>query len=159
MRGRLKQLGGNLGMGLIALSIGILALAIKTAAPTSAASASTAAPVTHTLTLDSRFTSSDVSGRLELVTDQLSNAGHVVGHDVVACDLVTSTQNECAFTEFINGHGTFQVQGFQGNTNAPVAMAIVGGTGDFVGASGTMTTSDEDTSVEHYLLRYTLPSS
>jgi hypothetical protein len=35
-------------------------------------------------------------------------------------------------------------------------MAIVGGTGAYAGASGTMTTSDENTAAEHYQLSYTL---
>jgi hypothetical protein len=44
MNGRIKRLGSNVGMGLIALSIGLLAFAIKTASPTAASSGTT--PVT-----------------------------------------------------------------------------------------------------------------
>jgi hypothetical protein len=110
------------------------------------------------LKLDARFTYSQTAGRLEVATDRLSIGHSAVGHDIVACAKVTSTEFECTFTEFIAGQGTLQAEGFQGNTNAPVAIAIVGGTGAYTGASGTMTTSDENTSVEHYQLRYTLPT-
>jgi hypothetical protein len=37
-------------------------------------------------------------------------------------------------------------------------MPIVGGTGAYTGATGTMTTSDELTKAEHYLFHYTLPT-
>jgi hypothetical protein len=112
----------------------------------------------RTLNLDSRFTYSHTTGRLEVATDRLSIGDRVVGHDVVGCAEVTSAKFECSFTEFITGQGTFQAEGFQANTNAPVAVAIVGGTGAYTGASGTMTTRDENTSVEHYQLRYRLPT-
>lgn len=110
----------------------------------------------QTLRLDSRFTYSKMIGRIELATDKLSIGKRVVGRDVVACTEVTSAKFECSFTETIDGKGTLQAEGFQGSTNAAVAMPIVGGTGVYVGATGTMTTSDELTKVEHYLLRYTL---
>ena len=112
----------------------------------------------NVLSLDARFTSSHTTGRLEVAKDKISLVHHVVGHDDVACAMVTSAQFECSFTEVITGHGTLQAEGYQGNTNAPLAMAIVGGTGAYTGASGTMTTSDEKTSVEHYRLSYTLPA-
>jgi hypothetical protein len=111
-----------------------------------------------TLKLESRFTYSHTTGRLEVATDKLSIAHRVVGHDVVDCAEVTKATFECSFTEFITGHGTLQAQGFQGNTNAPVTLAIVGGTGAYTGASGTMTTSNENTSAERYELQYTLPN-
>jgi len=113
---------------------------------------------TRTLRLDSRFTYSHTTGRLEVATDKLSIAHRVVGHDVVDCAEVTKATFECSFTEFIAGHGTLQAEGFQGDTNAPVTLAVVGGTGAYASASGTMTTSDENTSIEHYELRYTLPN-
>jgi hypothetical protein len=91
---------------------------------------------THTLRLDARFTYSHTTGRVEVATDKLSIGNRVVGHDMVACDEVTSSKFACGFTEFIGGHGTVQVHGFQGNPNPPVAMAIVGGTGSYVGAQG-----------------------
>lgn len=133
----------------VAASIAVLALALPAVGrPTGSTKT--------TLKLDARFTSSHTAGRLEVATDRLSIGRRVVGHDVVDCDKVTSTGFECAFTEFLTGRGTLQAQGFQGSTNAPVAMAIVGGTGAYAGASGTMTTSDENTAAEHYQLSYTL---
>jgi hypothetical protein len=136
----------------------VLATAVAVLAFELPAVGQTAAGRTKTLKLDSRFTYSHTSGDIELATDKLSIGKRVVGHDVVDCVAVKSTTFECSFTETINGHGTLQAEGLQGSTNAPAPMAIVGGTGAYTGASGTMTTSDENTSVEHYLLRYTLPN-
>jgi len=136
----------------------ILATAVAVLAFELPAAGQTTAPRTRTLQLDSRFTYSHTSGKIELATDKLSVGQLVVGHDVVDCIAVKSTTFECSFTETINGQGTLQAEGLQGSTNAPAAMAIVGGTGTYIGATGTITTSDENTSVEHYLLRYTLPN-
>jgi hypothetical protein len=136
----------------------ILATAVAVFAFELPAAGQTTAPRTRTLQLDSRFTYSHTSGKIELATDKLSVGQLVVGHDVVDCIAVKSTTFECSFTETINGQGTLQAEGLQGSTNAPAAMAIVGGTGTYIGATGTITTSDENTSVEHYLLRYTLPN-
>jgi hypothetical protein len=136
----------------------ILATAVAVFALDLPAAGQTSAGRTRTLKLDSRFTYSHTSGKIELATDKLSVGQLVVGHDVVDCIAVKSTTFECSFTETINGQGTLQAEGLQGTTNAPAAMAIVGGTRAYTGASGTMTTSDENTSVEHYQLRYTLPS-
>lgn len=116
-------------------------------------------PGAHTRKLDARFTYSKTVGRLELAKDTLSIGKRVVGHDVVSCLEVTASSYECSFTETINRVGSLQAEGLQGSTNAPAAMPIVGGTGAYTGATGTMTTSDELTSVEHYLLHYTLPTS
>jgi hypothetical protein len=116
-------------------------------------------PAAHTLKLDARFTYSKTAGRLELAKDTLSVGKRVVGHDIVSCLQVTASSYECSFTETITRIGSLQAEGLQGSTNAPVAMAIVGGTGAYTGAAGTMTTSNALTSVEHYLLRYTLPTA
>jgi hypothetical protein len=135
----------------------IVAAAVAVLASVIPAAGRTVNDTATTLELNSRLTYSHTVGRLEVDTDRLSIGDHGVGHDVVDCAEVTSAQFECSFTEFITGRGTLQAEGFQGNTNAPVPMAIVGGTGEYTGASGTMTTSNENTSTEHYELRYTLP--
>jgi hypothetical protein len=136
----------------LAASIAVPALALPaTGHPT--------ASFQTTLKLDARFTSSHITGRLEVATDQLSIGHRVVGHDVVDCAKVTSADFECSFTEFLAGHGTLQAEGFQDSSNAPVAMAIVGGTGAYTGATGTMITSNALKSVEHYELHFTLTAN
>ena len=61
---------------------------------------------------------------------------------------------ECNWT-IVLAHGAIQVAGLGHDSDAAEALPIVGGTGKYTGASGTMTVTDSTQSTAHYVLRFT----
>jgi hypothetical protein len=87
--------------------------------------------------------------------DKLLRNGKQVGTDATTCTDTDSRGTECSWTIMLTG-GELQMQGYALKTNSAIPFSIVGGTGAYAGASGVATITDNDKTVAHYRLVFTL---
>lgn len=124
-----------------AVLIGILALVAAAVVAVSAQGKSTSK--LSFVTKQQSFSQIDVGkkgfsiGDSFIFAEQLLAGGKQVGHDRILCTHVANTHADaesCAGTVVLSG-GTIQLAGLA--SQGPFTVAVVGGTGDYVGARGS----------------------
>jgi hypothetical protein len=82
------------------------------------------------------------------ITDRLAQSGKTVGNDALNCVQVDSAENICTGTFTLPGRGSVQIQGLSRTTTDSDTYTIVGGTGEFAGAGGILTTSGDSSTAQ-----------
>jgi hypothetical protein len=90
-----------------------------------------------TFTAQAYQTSDTHSGNTQRFAETLKVGGKVVGHDKIACKVVSATSAQCTAT-FTFAAGTFMVAGPINPAKAKNTIPIVGGTGTYRGAKGAL---------------------
>lgn len=94
-------------------------------------------------------------------TEKLFHGGERVGTSAVTCQVTRFSQRMnsirllCHATLSLRGKGDLIIHGkvvFRRGSNARPVLAVTGGTGDYAGASGTMTL-DEERRSSHYIIQ------
>jgi len=81
--------------------------------------------------------------------DALSSAGQKAGRDAGSCVRVSAREQMCQFALILPG-GRLQAAGITRDGNAKYTIPLIGGTGDYIGATGTLSVTDAAKSVAHY---------
>jgi hypothetical protein len=81
--------------------------------------------------------------------DALSTGGQKAGRDAGSCVRVSPREQMCQFALILPG-GRLQATGVTRDGNGRYTIPIVGGTGDYTGATGTLSVTDAAKAVAHY---------